>query len=43
VPVRGLGRRWGGNDYTWHWFEQVRDFYRKAAAANRAVIFTVDQ
>src|SRR5262249_17447310 len=29
--------------YTWYWFEQVRDFYRKAAAANRAVIFTVDQ
>jgi Domain of unknown function (DUF1877) len=29
--------------YTWSWFEQVRDFYRQAAAANRAVIFTVDQ
>jgi hypothetical protein len=30
-------------DYTWYWFGQVRDFYRRAAAANRAVIFTVDQ
>lgn len=30
-------------DYTWHWFEQVRDFYKRAAAANRAVIFTADQ
>jgi hypothetical protein len=29
--------------YTWGWFKQVRDFYRQAAAANRAVIFTVDQ
>ncbi|MCY1139588.1 DUF1877 family protein [Actinoplanes sp. Pm04-4] len=30
-------------DYTWHWFTQVRTFYLKAAAAGRAVIFTVDQ
>jgi len=30
-------------EYTWYWFEQVREFYRRAAAANRAVIFTVDQ
>ncbi|GGN58871.1 hypothetical protein GCM10010112_13080 [Actinoplanes lobatus] len=30
-------------DYTWYWFTRVRDFYREAAAANRAVIFTVDQ
>jgi hypothetical protein len=30
-------------EYTWYWFTQVRDFYRKAAAARRAVIFTVDQ
>jgi Domain of unknown function (DUF1877) len=29
--------------YTWYWFLQVRDFYRRTAAANRAVIFTVDQ
>jgi len=30
-------------DYTWHWFEQVRAFYRHAAAESRAVIFTADQ
>ena len=30
-------------NYTWYWFTQVRDFYRKAAIAGRAVIFTVDQ
>lgn len=29
--------------YTWYWFTRMRDFYRQAAAANRAVIFTVDQ
>jgi hypothetical protein len=30
-------------EYTWYWFQEVRDFYRRAAAAHRAVIFTVDQ
>jgi hypothetical protein len=30
-------------DYTWHYFQEVRDFYRRAAAAGRSVIFTVDQ
>ena len=30
-------------EYTWGWFEPVRDFYVRAAEANRAVIFTVDQ
>jgi Domain of unknown function (DUF1877) len=30
-------------DYTGYWFEQVRAFYGRAAAFNRAVIFTVDQ
>jgi hypothetical protein len=30
-------------EYTWYWFGEVRDFYRQAALANRAVIFTVDQ
>jgi hypothetical protein len=29
--------------YTWTWFENVRDLYRKAAASGRAVIFTIDQ
>ena len=30
-------------DYTWNWFDGLADFYTKAAAAGRAVIFTVDQ
>jgi hypothetical protein len=30
-------------EYTWTWFENIRDLYRKAAAGGRAVIFTVDQ
>lgn len=29
-------------EYTWDWFENVRDLYRKAASADRAIIFTVD-
>jgi hypothetical protein len=29
--------------YTWTWFDNVRDLYRKAAASGRAVIFTIDQ
>ena len=29
--------------YTWTWFENIRDLYRKAAGSGRAVIFTVDQ
>jgi hypothetical protein len=28
--------------YTWEWFQNVRDLYRKASSAGRAVIFTVD-
>jgi Domain of unknown function (DUF1877) len=27
--------------YTWYWFVQVQEFYRRAATAQRAVIFTV--
>jgi hypothetical protein len=30
-------------EYTWHYLGEIRDFYRKAAAAGRSVIFTVDQ
>jgi hypothetical protein len=30
-------------DYTWDYFERVRDFYLKAASENRWTIFTVDQ
>ena len=29
--------------YTWSWFEGVQSLYQKAAAAGRAMIFTVDQ
>ena len=28
-------------EYTWDWFENVRELYRKAATQGRAVIFTV--
>jgi len=30
-------------EYTWAYFEGVREFYEKAAAENRWTIFTVDQ
>ncbi len=30
-------------EYTWEYFEGMRKFYLKAAADNRAVIFTADQ
>ena len=30
-------------EYTWAWFEAVRDYYAKAAAEGRWSIFTVDQ
>jgi Domain of unknown function (DUF1877) len=30
-------------EYTWSWFPQLRDFFQKAAAANRAMLFAVDQ
>ena len=30
-------------EYTWEWFQSVRDLYARAAAANRAVLFTADQ
>ena len=30
-------------DYTWHWFQGVRDLYRKAAKRRRFMLFTVDQ
>src|SRR5262249_275822 len=29
--------------YTWHWFQQVRRLYLKAASENRYVLFTADQ
>jgi hypothetical protein len=30
-------------DYTWQYLQDTREFYKRAAAAGRAVIFTVDQ
>ena len=30
-------------DYTWSWFQGVRDLYAKAAERGQAVVFTVDQ
>jgi hypothetical protein len=30
-------------EYTWAYFKEAREFYQRAAAAGRAVIFTVDQ
>ena len=29
--------------YTWHWFQNVREFWLLAAAENRYVLFTADQ
>ena len=29
--------------YTWEWFDQLKDFYARAAAAGRPVVFSVDQ
>jgi hypothetical protein len=30
-------------EYTWGWFQPLREFFQKAAAADRAILFTVDQ
>jgi len=30
-------------DYTWHWFELMRAFYRKSADEGRRMVFTADQ
>jgi hypothetical protein len=30
-------------NYTWTYLQDIRDFYKRAAAAGRSVIFTVDQ
>jgi hypothetical protein len=30
-------------EYTWSWFPHLRDFFQKAATADRAMLFTVDQ
>ena len=30
-------------EYTWSWFPHLRDFFQRAAAANRHMLCTVDQ
>lgn len=30
-------------EYTWEWFQSVRDLYARAAVADRPVLFTADQ
>lgn len=30
-------------EYTWHWFEKMRDFYRRTAKEGRAILFSADQ
>ena len=30
-------------EYTWSWFPHLRDFFQKAAVADRAMLFTVSQ
>jgi hypothetical protein len=32
-----------GFEYIWYYLQDLREFYRRAAAAGRSVIFTVDQ
>ena len=33
----------GDFDYTWEWFQEIRNFYARAAEAGRFVLFTADQ
>ena len=45
VVPKNYALEYGEEDlqFTWAWFEDVRQLYRKAAERGRAVIFTVDQ
>jgi len=45
VVPKDYAPEYGSEDleYTWSWFQNVRELYRKAAARGRAVIFTVEQ
>jgi hypothetical protein len=45
IPESDYGQPLSEEDfqYTWSWFQGVRDLYQKAALAGRAMIFTVDQ
>lgn len=44
LPAHGYAKGVEDEDfaYAWHWFDAMRAFYRKAAAAGRAVMFTAD-
>jgi hypothetical protein len=45
LDAADYGPEWAEEDfeYTWSWFQEVRDLWSRAATAGRAVIFTVDQ
>lgn len=42
--IKGYHPNWGPDDfdYTWQYFEDVREFYSRIAGTDRFVIFTVD-
>ena len=42
-PAKYLDKSETDFEYTWMWFEVLKAFFRKAADAGRAVLFTVDQ
>lgn len=45
LPAHGYEGRTGEEDfdYTWHWFELMRAFFRKTADEGRHMVFTADQ
>jgi hypothetical protein len=45
LPARGYQRDTdeAAFDYTWHWFELMRAFFRKTADEGRQMVFTADQ
>jgi Domain of unknown function (DUF1877) len=45
IDARSYDGELGDDDfeYTWSWFQEVRDLYRRAAAQGRFVLFTADQ
>ena len=49
MPAEAHAGRYQGStdeaafDYTWHWFELMRAFFRKTADEGRQIVFTADQ
>lgn len=45
IDAQDYGLNYGDDDfaYTWDWFQNVAVLFQKAAAADRAIVFTVDQ